>query len=90
MNVLTRTVRCLDEDLVKANTPKNTSERKIDFHSLRTTYITLLLENGANPKEAQELARHSTLSLTMNTYARTRQQRLHDITETAAETIGLQ
>ena len=42
-----------------------------------------------SPKEAQELARHSTLNLTMNTYARARQQRLRDITERVAESIGL-
>jgi integrase len=39
-----------------------------DFHSLRHTYITLLAKRGVHPKEAQALARHSTIGLTMDRY----------------------
>lgn len=54
---------------------KNYSEviqRKTDidfkFHSLRHTHATMLLENGAKPKEIQARLGHSKLETTMNTY----------------------
>lgn len=39
------------------------------FHTLRHTYTTNLLSNGAQPKDVQELLRHSDVSTTMNVYA---------------------
>ena len=89
LDVPTHTARMLDVDLKTARIPKRTEEGKIDFHALRTTFVTLTIESGASPKEAQELARHSTIDLTLNTYARTRKDRLAEITEHVAQTIGL-
>jgi len=40
-----------------------------DFHALRHTYISRLVRSGANIKVAQELARHSTPTLTLGRYA---------------------
>lgn len=77
-------------DLEKAGIAKITDEGKIDFHALRNTFLTLALESGANPKEAQTLARHSTVELTMNVYVQARNERLSSITESVAETIGLE
>ena len=42
--------------------------RYADFHSLRHTFITNLVRSGAHPAVAQALARHSTITLTMNRY----------------------
>lgn len=42
----------------------------VDLHSLRVTFTTLSIEGGANPKEVQAILGHSTLDLTMNTYAK--------------------
>jgi integrase len=39
-----------------------------DFHALRHSFITLLERLGVTPKEAQELARHSDVNLTLKRY----------------------
>ena len=41
---------------------------RVDFHALRTTFITRLQRAGVSPREAMELARHSDMRLTMKTY----------------------
>lgn len=46
-----------------------------DFHSLRASYISLLVRQGANPKVAQTLARHSDPRLTFAVYAKSH---IHD------------
>lgn len=43
--------------------------RVADFHSLRHTFITNLASAGVHPKVAQSLARHSTITLTMDRYS---------------------
>ena len=45
--------------------------RVLDFHAFRHTYITNLTCAGVHPKDAQVLARHSTITLTMDRYTRT-------------------
>jgi integrase len=40
-----------------------------NFHSLRHTHATRLLENGANPKDVQRRLGHSRFGTTMDTYA---------------------
>ena len=45
------------------------SGRVLDFHALRHTFITNLAKGGVHPKIAQELARHSTITLTMDRYS---------------------
>lgn len=39
-----------------------------DFHALRHTFISNLANSGVHPKVAQTLARHSTITLTMDRY----------------------
>ena len=74
-------------DLKRADIPQCTAEGKLDFHALRTTYVTLVIESGATVKEAQALARHATPGLTLNGYARTRPARLLQVTEKLGETL---
>ncbi len=45
--------------------------RVVDFHALRHTFITNLARGGVHPKLAQSLARHSTITLTMDRYTHT-------------------
>jgi hypothetical protein len=47
------------------------SGRVVDFHALRHTFISSLAAAGVHPKTAQVLARHSTISLTMDRYTHT-------------------
>ncbi|MEG0297120.1 MAG: site-specific integrase [Clostridium sp.] len=68
-------------DQVTINTYKYLSrvinyELEINFtmHSLRHTHATLLLENGANPKDIQCRLGHSKLATTMDTYSHVTQK----------------
>ncbi len=59
----------LKEDLAVAGIPYlDDADRVADFHALRHTYITNLVKGGASPKVVQSLARHSKITLTMDTY----------------------
>lgn len=56
-------------DLAAANIPYHDADGRVfDFHSLRHQFISNLARGGAHPKEAQALARHSTITLTMDRY----------------------
>jgi integrase len=79
--------RELDKDLAIAKIPKTTKEGKVDFHACRTAFITLADSVGASMKELQTLARHSTPELTANVYAKTRNERLAELTERIAESV---
>jgi len=65
-----RTAELLRIDLASAEIPYETPEGVVDFHALRGSFITALVESGATVKEAQELARHSTPVLTIGLYAK--------------------
>jgi Phage integrase family len=45
-----------------------------DVHSLRRTFATELIVNGADPKSVQDLLGHKTLTMTMKLYAKVRPQ----------------
>jgi integrase len=64
-------------------TRKSAADESVDFHALRHSFITLLASSGVHPKLAQQLARHSTITLTMDRYSHCQ---LRDLT-TAVETL---
>jgi integrase/recombinase XerD len=67
--VPTRTAQMLRVDLAAAGIPYRDGQgRYLDFHALRHSYITHLIRSGANPKVVQALARHSTITLTLDRY----------------------
>jgi len=79
--------RIFARDRAKAGIAKWTPEGKVDFHSLRVTCATIVIESGANVKEAQSFMRHSTPDLTMNTYARTRPDRMTELAATVGDFV---
>jgi integrase len=42
--------------------------RRVRFHDLRHTWVSLLIQKGAHPKYIQEQAGHSSIQVTMDTY----------------------
>ncbi len=86
--VPTQTARDLRKDLEAAGVADfKPGEGKVDFHSCRVAYVTFIVEAGATVKEGQVLARHATPDLTMNVYARARNERLSELAEKVGETI---
>jgi integrase len=56
-------------DLAAAGIPyQDDAGRHFDFHAVRGQFISLLAARGVHPKVAQVLARHSTITLTMDYY----------------------
>jgi integrase len=64
-----RAAEMLRGDLAAAGIPyRDTEGRVCDFHALRHSFVSLLARSGIHPKMAQTLARHSTITLTLDTY----------------------
>jgi len=62
--------------------------RVADFHALRHTFISNLARAGVHPRNAQALARHSTIDLTMNVYTHVAVGDLHDDVESLPGLAG--
>ncbi len=72
-------VRMLRADLADAGIVyRDSAGRVADFHALRHTYVSNLARAGVHPKLAQQLARHSTIALTMDRYTHTMAGELAD------------
>lgn len=67
--------RMLRLDLAAAGIPERTEEGTVDFHALRHSYISAMIESGTDPKTVQELARHSTITLTIDRYSHSSEAR---------------
>lgn len=67
--------RVIRVDLEAAGIPvRDAQDRVVDFHALRHTFITNLANGGVHPKTAQALARHSTITLTMDRYSHSKRE----------------
>ena len=62
----------LRADLMAARIPVENEFGVVDFHALRHSFISSLARAGVHPKIAQDLARHSSVELTMRNYTHTR------------------
>jgi integrase len=66
---LKASAKMLRIDLAAAGIPyRDDADRVFDFHALRHQFNSSLARGGVHPKEAQVLARHSTITLTMDRY----------------------
>lgn len=70
-------------DLARAGIDYETDEGVADFHALRVAFVSWLVRSGASPKVVQRCARHSSISLTMDVYAKVGED------EVAAAVAGL-
>jgi len=59
---------------------KDSQGQVADFHALRHSFVTALARSGIHPSVAQSLARHSSITLTMDTYT-------HAVLESQKEAI---
>ncbi len=64
-----RAFKMIRSDLDAAGIAYVTQDGVADFHSLRHTFISNLVAGGVHPKVAQQLARHSSITLTMDRYS---------------------
>lgn len=78
------TAKRLRGDLVRAGVAAATAEGRIDFHSLRVTYVTWLVRSNANVRVTQALARHGDPRLTFNVYAKLNPLDLREAVEGAS------
>lgn len=66
----TRAAKMLARDLVAAKVPiRDETGRVFDFHALRGQFISQLALSGVGPVVLRDLARHSTIDLTLRVYA---------------------
>jgi integrase len=71
--------RAIKIDCRKAEIPNSTKQGKIVFHSLRMTFASRLIEEGANVKELQDLMRHKDVKLTLKIYAKIQDKRKQEL-----------
>jgi integrase/recombinase XerD len=77
-----KTAKLLRHDLEAAGIAyRDERGRVVDFHALRHSYITHLINSGVNPKVVQTLARHSTITLTLDRYVHAEQEDLRKALE---------
>ncbi len=68
--------------------PKTPDGKIVDFHALRHTFISHLTRGGLMPKVAQILARHSTITLTMDRYTHVDQKEVAEAMNTLPSFVG--
>jgi integrase len=66
---LERSARMIRQDLEAVGIAYKNEDGVFDFHALRHQFLSDLARSGVHPKVAQELARHSTICLTMDRYS---------------------
>lgn len=81
--------KMIKADLIEAGIDYKTEEGQADFHGLRHSFITNLARAGVHPSDAMALARHSTITLTMDYYTHVKRESLKGIIDAQPDlTIG--
>lgn len=63
-------------------------EGKLDFHGLRTSYINMLIDSGADVKTVQEMSRHDTVAVTFDIYGRTKRERMVKVADKVGDIVA--
>lgn len=79
----TNSRKFIGEDFEAADIPRTTEDGRATWHSLRKSFVDAIVRSGADVKTVMELARHSTASLTMETYASAQEERLREAVNAA-------
>jgi integrase len=88
MSQIAHAARMIRADMERAGLPIVVEgEGHVDFHALRTTYLTLLDMNGATAKESQDLARHATPIVTFSSYIRSNDERKQRVVEAVGSIV---
>jgi integrase len=74
-----KSARTLHRDLGKAGILVETAEGRIDFHSLRVTFLTWVNELGEDVKTVQELGRHADPRMTFGIYTKAKEERIRSV-----------
>ena len=83
--------KMIKPDLKAAGLEYKTDEGQADFHGLRHSFITNLARAGVHPSDAMVLARHKTITLTMDYYTHVKRESLQGIIDAQPDlTIGKQ
>lgn len=75
-------------DCRRAGVAVRTAEGRLDFHAARVAYINLVMDAGAETREAQALARHATESITQKVYARAKKNKKSDLAEKVGRMVA--
>jgi integrase/recombinase XerD len=75
-------MRMMKIDLKRAGIEYVVGGRYADFHALRHTFISSLARSGVHPSKAKDLARHSTITLTMDVYSHVETEALRSAVDT--------
>ncbi|MHC4728467.1 MAG: tyrosine-type recombinase/integrase [Planctomycetota bacterium] len=73
--------KMMKKDLETAEIEYKTAEGQAGFHALRHTFITNLVRQRVYPKDAQLLARHSSITLTLDHYTHVKRESLRKIVD---------
>jgi integrase len=74
-----KSAKTLHRDLGKAGIAVETAEGRIDFHSLRVTFLTWVNELGEDVKTVQELGRHADPRMTFGVYTKAKEERIRAV-----------
>lgn len=74
----TRLYRWLLSDIKRAGIEKKNELGKVDVHSFRNTAISRMLEGGIDLKRVMDIVGHTSMSMTLDVYARVSAQAKHD------------
>jgi integrase len=85
--VPSHTSRDLAKDMAVAGIEVENKEGRLVFHNLRKAFCTLVMEEGGNLKETQDLTRHKTQAILTDRYLSAKPERKRELVEKVASRV---